>query len=867
MSAGNEGKADLAEHLLWLTEQPWTGRHETTGHAYSPPPPAEAGDGVIRLAGIIQAFSNLRRDGSAAQRVTAEPPPRHAGDRFAWGHLQVQERLGGGSFGDVYRAYDSVLERDVALKLRRDTAITGRGYILEARRLARVRHANVLAIHGVAVHDGRAGLWCDLVDGQALNDWISSHGACDRETVLAYGVALASALHAVHCAGLIHGDVKPGNVMRGNDGRVVLMDFGTAVEEHAEGVRAFFGSPLAMAPEQIAGERIGTAVDIYGLGVVLYYLACAQYPVQAPTLEALRRLHERAVAPDWSALPARAGADLRRLLQRMLAADPKRRPTAAAVQAQLQAIIAAPQQRRRRLLLASTFAALTVALTVSLFALHRVDIERGAATRAYQRELAAREFSRQLLDAPRPGADGADVRVVDILVDAPAIAEQRFANDPLALATALGDLGRSHYAIGARVEARPLLRRASALGEQHGMARHELLDLRITLAAADAYLEPTDAHCEVLAALHAQSRDTLGTGHPVTFQAALEWSAAVARQARDRPADNVEQLLQQMLAPAQDGQAASATQLGTAYLTLVNLYVARGRWDEAEALVVEGINYVEQTQGAQSAAALVLRSTAASIDSQRGRHARAEAQLTALLADTERRYGPRHHNLRTILNNLAVSQRMQGRTEAAIGHLQRALELAQAQLGESHVEVLSIRDNLASALADDGATEAARTMREATLAIKTAAFGAQHPGTVLSALNLAEQYIEDGDAAEALQLAEKARDDALAIFGDRHLFALEAAEIAARAQLALGQSAAARQHLQQAFARKRDLLGEDDPYTLRSAGFLAAAHAASGDAAAAIALLQATLPVMRRSLAPGQADLRQAEDLYATLKR
>lgn len=218
---------------------------------------------------------------------------------FTWGHLQVLQKLGEGSFGEVYRAFDPVLERDVALKLRRaeqPEGVVGRRAILdEARRLARVRHPNVLMVHGADVHDGRVGLWTDLIAGQTLEERLQQDGPLGaREAALA-GIELCDALAAVHAQGLTHGDVKAANIMRERGGRVVLMDFGAVTEVPRCGAAggATLGTPLVMAPEVLRGETPGTTADLYSLGVLLYRLVSGRYPVEAESVQELCERHGR----------------------------------------------------------------------------------------------------------------------------------------------------------------------------------------------------------------------------------------------------------------------------------------------------------------------------------------------------------------------------------------------------------------------------------------------------------------------------------------------------------------------------------------------------------------------------------------------
>ena len=124
-----------------------------------------------------------------------------------WGHLDVQERIAGGAFGDVYRARDPHLNRDVALKLLRLDASTGQPadrLLDEARTLARVRHPNVVTVHGADVRDGRAGLWMEFVRGRDARVVGAAHGALGAGEATTLGVDLCRALAAVHGAGLVH---------------------------------------------------------------------------------------------------------------------------------------------------------------------------------------------------------------------------------------------------------------------------------------------------------------------------------------------------------------------------------------------------------------------------------------------------------------------------------------------------------------------------------------------------------------------------------------------------------------------------------------------------------------------------------------
>jgi eukaryotic-like serine/threonine-protein kinase len=252
-----------------------------------------------------------------------------------WGHLRVFERIGQGAFGDVYRAWDTRLDREVALKfLTVGPAQAGHddkssSIIEEGRLLARVQHPNVVTIYGAERIGNRVGLWMELVEGRTLEEALRDGTVFLATEVERIGVELCRAVAAVHAAGLLHRDIKAQNVMLADDGRLVLMDFGTGREFDRMRDDAVSGTPLYLAPEVLTGSGATARSDVYSVGVVLYHLLTGSYPVQARDLADLRRAHtgrRTATLPDESRrIPPR----LRRVIARALDPDPDRRYAAA----------------------------------------------------------------------------------------------------------------------------------------------------------------------------------------------------------------------------------------------------------------------------------------------------------------------------------------------------------------------------------------------------------------------------------------------------------------------------------------------------------------------------------------------------------
>lgn len=211
--------------------------------------------------------------------AAADPEP---GALERWGPFEKLQRIGKGSFGEVYRAFDPSLQRYVALKLLLPRGLTRAdetaAVLREARATARVRHPNVVPIYGVDRHGGRIGFWSDFVRGQTLRSLIEAQGVMGPREAALVGIDVCKAVGAVHAANLLHRDIKASNVMREEGGRILLMDFGLT---HAPGTDdGPSGTPLYMAPEILTGHAASVATDVYAIGVLLFYLMSGRHPVE-----------------------------------------------------------------------------------------------------------------------------------------------------------------------------------------------------------------------------------------------------------------------------------------------------------------------------------------------------------------------------------------------------------------------------------------------------------------------------------------------------------------------------------------------------------------------------------------------------------
>ncbi|MFE2877750.1 protein kinase [Streptomyces roseus] len=237
--------------------------------------------------------------------------------------------LGAGGFGEVWEAHDPVLDVDVAMKMVRLSSVPdeARAELLaraarEARNAARLRdHPHIVTVHDVVEVDDAPWIVMQLVDGGSLADELRANGPLTLRRTLDVAEALLSALGAAHDAGIMHRDVKPANVMLGENGDVLLTDFGIAVahtDPRLTRTTMVIGSPAYMAPERWQGAPNDGRSDLFSLGVTLYEAVEGVPPFPSDNLTAALTETPRA--------PRRAGP-LTSLLIGLLARDPADRPT------------------------------------------------------------------------------------------------------------------------------------------------------------------------------------------------------------------------------------------------------------------------------------------------------------------------------------------------------------------------------------------------------------------------------------------------------------------------------------------------------------------------------------------------------------
>ena len=765
----------------------------------------------------VTAVASMVPEGSAdpfGTRSMSVGAPTTGGTRFV---ILRPHRRGG--LGQVYLARDTELDRPVALKeillQRADEPASRERFVAEAEVTGKLEHPGIVPVYGLGHYaDGRPFYAMRFIKGQSLKEAIAAFHdpeappAASAERSLRFRGLLnrfldvCDAIAYAHKRGVLHRDLKPGNVMLGPFGETLVVDWGLAKPlgasndpddrdlepvrlsslsgSSAETVAGFpIGTPAYASPEQCEGrlDLLGPATDVYGLGAILYSLLTGRAPIEAPARDEILR---RSIAGDIPApraldptIPRPLDAICLKSLSR-LPAD--RYPDALALAADL-----------NRWLADEPVAAYPDPLPIR-----------------------ARRWARRHGRFVSAASAATLIALVSLAIVVSIVsASNRRLN-------AANDQIRNQYAQIAR---------------QNAQLAQTNLDLDASRVEAVAERDQSEAVTDFLVSSF-RSPDPERDGRTVTIAEVLARSPDDLRASDD-------------LAPATRATILEA--IGESYRGLGLVPEAVDVFQEARDIRVE-------QQGPDHLDTLTSRNHLALAYLDAGRLAEAIPLFESTLEARRATLGEEHSDTLTSRNNLADAYLDAGRLDEAIPLYESTLEARRATLGEEHSDTLTSRNNLADAYLDAGRLDEAIPLYESTLEARRATLGEDRPDTLISRNNLATAYQSAGRLDEAIPLFESTLEARRATLGEDH-----PATLSSRNNLTLAYQTAGRRDeviplYESTLEACRATLGEDHPDTLSSRNNLAAAYLDAGRLDEAIPLYESTLEARRATLGEDHPD-------------
>ncbi len=766
--------------------------------------------------------------------------------------LRLLEELGRGGMGVVYRAWDTVLDREVAVKVLQDRfpldSGAARRFHDEARITGQLQHPGIPAIHQAGtLPNGRPFLAMKLIKGRTLDRLLQERDPAggDRGELLAIFEQTCQAVAYAHAHRVIHRDLKPGNIMVGAFGEVQVMDWGlakvlsdeptaptespptqqTMPETQIRSARSgdiseteagsMIGTPAFMPPEQAGGElrKVSERADVFGLGGLLALILTGQPPYTGDSAEAIRLMAIRGQLSDCLARLDACEAEpaLVTLCRQCLAFEPGQRPADAGVMAAAVASLRAAaeerarhaerehaaaearaqEQRRKRRWQLAAAAVVAVALLAGV-----AGLSAFARAQAQANEELAQANARERQAKVTAQAREAETRAVLQFVE----------NKVFAATRPKGRTG----GLGREVTLREALDAALPFVDD-GFRKKPLIEarLRYTLGTSYQFLGENQIAADQFEAALALYTAKLGREHRDTLrcmhQLAHNWAALGRNTDALTLAEQTLELQQTQLGP-HDADTLQTIQL------LARVYVNLGR--KADALKLR-----EQTLALQ------------------------KEHLGVSAPDT----------IRT-MTNLAGSYIDAGRYDDAIRLGEEALVLARSGLDAHHPDTLRCMHSLAQSYAAAGRQAEALKLREEALALQKEVLGPDHPDTLKTSHNLVLSYHMLKRYAEAIKLGEETLALRKAKLGPTHPDTLRSMHNLANSYSAVGRHHEALKLLQETLPLRQRQLGPRHPDTLRTMGHVASGYGALGRHGEALALHKETLALQSSALGPDHLD-------------
>jgi eukaryotic-like serine/threonine-protein kinase len=807
------------------------------------------------------------------------------------GPYRLLRELGRGGMGVVHLAerVEGGFEQRAAIKLVKrgmDSDAILRRFLRERQILASLEHAGVARLlDGGVTEDGQPYFAMEYVEGEPLTAYCDRRHVGVEERLRLFEEACRAVQHA-HGRLVVHRDLKPSNMLVTAEGRLKLLDFGIAKllaedEETAATALTRTGTRLLTpdyaAPEQVRGERVTTATDVYALGVVLYELLTGRLPHRdgrPESADVARAVCEVEPRPPSLAAPSprlarRLRGDLDTVVLKALSKEPSRRYASAEALAEdvRRHLAGHPVQARRD----------TIGYVVSKFVRrHKVGVATAALTAlslmlgllgtVWQARVAARERDHARVEAERAEkvkdfliglfkasdperSKGETITARELLERGTDRIENELAGHPSLQAELLDvvagisqELGR--YDRARKLAEQSLERARQAHGPEHPQVARAMDTLGWTLHRLGDYAASEDLRRQALA----MRRRLLAADSPEVADSLVSLGLVLRVRAK---LDEAEALQREALAIRRQKLGPEHPDTANAMANLADVLYAKGDYAAAADQHREALRIRRKALGdLDPAVAFSLVSLGGAL-LQEGDRPGAEAAHREALAIRRRIYGEEHPAVSESLHHLAATFHSQGNLPAAEAMYRQALALDRKLKGEEHRDVAVLCANLAYALAQQGRFDEAMPLFDRAVALHRRVTGTDNPLLARALQREAGALIEQGRPREALPLLT----EALGIFrtrqGPRHPMVASALGTTARARAELGDSAEAETLYREALEIQRQARPRPDPETAEMLAGLGELLTRAGRAGEAEPLLREAMSQADRSLPPG----------------
>lgn len=724
-----------------------------------------------------------------------------------WGNLQLIESIGHGSYGEVFRAFDPVLQRDVALKVVRnpqECMLDSDDFIAEAQRLAQVRHRNVMAVYGAAYHQNEVGFWCELLLGQTLETALSSEQHFPWGLSLQIMRNLSQALLAVHGAGLIHGDIKSANVMLEPERGAVLLDFGAGIDTQSQhrALGIAQGTPMVMAPELFEGQGVSQSSDIYAMGVLFYRLVAGKYPNSGKTYE---EIQTKALAgPEISrkTLPAYP-REFRVLLRGMLERDPNKRITAAALVDRIDWLISIPARKVKRIVtgaIASLLLGITLASSLGYWFSSKAEKQMELARTETQ---SVNKVLTNMLASASPLNDGKDVRVVDVLSHAEIELQQRSGLSDEVKSEVLITLASTYLALRELDHAErildELLLDTTPETQREWQIKNQLAQVYIAQRAWPRAIAMSENAIELATALDAES--------DMVLESEITLAGSFAEH------NEPEVALARLQHAVSNFPEASMDQLGRAFMVSGRLHEQLGQQAEAQIQYQHAAESFSSANGVYNSNTIGANAAVASVLGQQGKGIEAANLLRQQLDIATDYLGLDHKITFNIRMNLGAVLADFGETEAALEVQRSVYTSSAAAFGADGLQTLLTSGNIATLLVETNRMEEAELIYRDNISRLIDKHPDEHNYRLIQQFNLAELLNLLGRYDESRQLAVESLEAATTHLGEVSIVGMELYESIARSDLGLGNPELAASEFAISVQTKTEHLGESHPLT------------------------------------------------------